>query len=326
MKKTLIAACIVMLAACSGENELMNIREQVSTVDIQIENEGQKPEVLYTTNIQSETVYCFAAFNKMDMLDNLKTSSGTFSSGFNPTAYLQPGDNVLNLDVVPIGVYEQDDTYRPDDQCEMTLYGAFPDGKKVEISSLYVTVEDGKPTTKTSKDYPSNHQTPLNDVAGHLDGHLTEFSRPFKVKSIPRWRWVDATPIREDNPEQMKQLYRAYTDLIKLMEARDFEGLKMAYSLSMREYAMADGYFSSPEDWFDAVGFETNFSHWEDAEVEPRRDWSEYELKSYMGGRLVRLMDNRSHSPLRIGSNENNKIVSILPYFSMIDGRVVVSR
>ncbi|MFV0488076.1 MAG: hypothetical protein ACK5NL_12925 [Vibrio fluvialis] len=56
MKKTLIAACIVMLAACSGDNELMNIREQVSTVDIQIENEGQKPDVLYTTNIQSETV------------------------------------------------------------------------------------------------------------------------------------------------------------------------------------------------------------------------------------------------------------------------------
>ncbi|NNM42115.1 glycosyl hydrolase family 26, partial [Vibrio plantisponsor] len=50
MKKTLIAACIVMLAACSGDNELMNIREQVSTVDIQIENEGQKPDVLYTTN------------------------------------------------------------------------------------------------------------------------------------------------------------------------------------------------------------------------------------------------------------------------------------
>jgi hypothetical protein len=326
MKKTLIAACIVMLAACSGDNELMNIREQVSTVDIQIENEGQKPDVLYTTNIQSETVYCFAAFNKMDMLDNLKTSSGTFSSGFNPTAYLQPGDNVLNLDVVPIGVYEQDDTYRPDDQCEMTLYGAFPDGKKVEISSLHVTVEDGKPTTKTSKDYPSNHQTPLNDVAGHLDGHLTEFSRPFKVKSIPRWRWVDATPIREDNPEQMKLLYRAYTDLIKLMEARDFEGLKMAYSLSMREHAKADGYFSSADEFYKGVAFEPTFKEWDDAAVRPRRDWSEYILESRMDGRLVRLADKRGHSPLRIGSTKNDLVTSPTPYFSMIDGRVVVSR
>jgi hypothetical protein len=326
MKKTLIAACIVMLAACSGENELMNIREQVSTVDIQIENEGQKPEVLYTTNIQSETVYCFAAFNKMDMLDNLKTSSGTFSSGFNPTAYLQPGDNVLNLDVVPIGVYEQDDTYRPDDQCEMTLYGAFPDGKKVEISSLHVTVEDGKPTTKTSKDYPSNHQTPLNDVTGHLDGHLTEFSRPFKVKAIPRWRWVDATPIREDNPEQMKLLYRAYTDLITLMEARDFEGFKMAYSLSMREHAKADGYFSSADEFYRNVAFERTLKEWDDAVVKPRRDWSEYKLESRMDGRLVRLVDKRSSSPLRLVSESKDIERTITPYFSMIDGRVVVSR
>ncbi|EPS5409598.1 glycosyl hydrolase family 26, partial [Vibrio cholerae] len=111
-----------------------------------------------------------------------------------------------------------------------------------------------------------------------------------------------------------------------LMEKRDFEGLKMAYSLSMREHAKADGYFSKPEVFYDMVGFEEKFNQWEDAEVEPRRDWSEYSLKSYMGGRLVRLEDTRSHSPLRIGSNKSNKIVSILPYFSMIDGRIVISR
>ncbi|NNM42707.1 hypothetical protein HKI82_20380, partial [Vibrio plantisponsor] len=48
--KVVSLVLIYLLAACSGDNELMNIREQVSTVDIQIENEGQKPDVLYTTN------------------------------------------------------------------------------------------------------------------------------------------------------------------------------------------------------------------------------------------------------------------------------------
>ncbi|MGL5109884.1 MAG: glycosyl hydrolase family 26, partial [Vibrio ordalii] len=140
------------------------------------------------------------------------------------------------------------------------------------------------------------------------------------------WRWVDATPIREDNPEQMKQLYRAYSNLIELMEKRDFEGLKMAWSLAMREKAKADGYFAKPEDFYDAVGFEEKFSQYPDAQVEPRKDWSEYNLESHMDGRLVRLKDKRSHSPLRIGSVKMNLISSPTPYFSMIDGRVVVSR
>nr|MBF4371271.1 glycosyl hydrolase family 26 [Vibrio anguillarum] len=47
MKVYLLAACIALLTACSGDNELMSIREQVSTVDMSIENEGQKPEVIY---------------------------------------------------------------------------------------------------------------------------------------------------------------------------------------------------------------------------------------------------------------------------------------
>ncbi|CAM3201225.1 Uncharacterised protein [Vibrio fluvialis] len=326
MKKTFIAACLVVLAACSGDNELMSARERMSTVDIQIENEDQKPDVIYTTNIQAETVYCLGLFNKMQMLDNLKTSSGTFSSGFNPTAYLQPGENSLDISVAPIGVYDDDYTYKDSDQCEMTLFGAFPDGKKVELSSLHITVDEGKPTAKTSPTYPANHQTPLENMDGTVIGYTTQFSRSFNIKTVPRWRWVDATPIREDNPEQMKLLYRAYTDLIKLMEARDFEGLKMAYSLSMREHAKADGYFSSADEFYKGVAFEPTFKEWDDAAVRPRRDWSEYTLESRMDGRLVRLKDKRGHSPLRIGSTKNDLVTSPTPYFSMIDGRVVVSR
>ncbi|ASW83410.1 MULTISPECIES: glycosyl hydrolase family 26 [Vibrio] len=262
----------------------------------------------------------------MQMLDNLKTRTGTFSSGFNPTAYLQPGENTLELVVAPIGVYEDDYTYHGDNQCEMTLYGAFPNGEKEEMSSLHITIEEGKPNAKASKTYPANHRTPLVDVDGLIKGYTNQFSRPVNIKTIPRWRWVDATPIREDNPEQMKQLYRAYSNLIELMEKRDFEGLKMAYSLSMREHAKADGYFAKPEDFYDAVEFEDTFATYPDAKVKPRRDWSEYQFKSYMDGRLVRLMDKKSSSPLRITSAKNDLERTFTPYFSMIDGRVVVSR
>ncbi|WP_418114323.1 glycosyl hydrolase family 26 [Vibrio scophthalmi] len=262
----------------------------------------------------------------MEQFNNLKTSSGTMSMGYNPTAFLQPGENTLGLWTVPFGVYEGDLDYHTDNKCSALLFGAFPDGKKVELSSLSVTVNDGKPTTKTSTIYPDHNKTPLIDTDGVLDGKLTDFSRSIYIKTIPRWRWVDASPLREDNPEQMKALYRAYTNLMELTNKQDFDGLKMAWSLSMREKAKAEAYFVDPEEFYNAVDFEGGFNDWDDAKVEPRRDWSEYKLKSYMGGRLVRLEDVRGHSPLRIGSDKADLIYSPTPFFSMIDGRVVVSR
>jgi hypothetical protein len=282
--------------------------------------------VLYTANISARTVFCGGIINGMEQLDNLSTTSGTFTAGFNATAFLQPGINELNLAMVPLGLYKGDYTYKADDRCELSLFGAFPDGTKEELSSLSATIIDGKPTVATSRIYPDKHQTPLIDTQGTLDGRLTDFSRPIYIKTIPRWRWVDATPIREDNPEHMKQLYRAYNNLISLMEKRDFEGLKMAWSLSNREKAMAETYYSSPEEFFDAVGFESTFERYTDGAVRPRKEWHEYTFKSFMGGRLVRLEDNRSSSPLMIGSTKEDYLFTVTPYFSMIDGRIVVSR
>ncbi|MGY2573343.1 glycosyl hydrolase family 26 [Vibrio sp. C8] len=262
----------------------------------------------------------------MEQLGNLSTSSGTFSSGFNATAFLQQGKNQLDVWAVPVGLYEENYSYSENDQCQVTLYGAFEDGAKQEISSLTVTIEDGKPTVKTSKTYPNNHQTPLDNVEGVTDGHLTEFRRPIYIKTIPKWRWVDATPFNENNPEHMKKLYRAYTNLIRLMEKRDFEGLKMAWSLSNREKAKAEAYNSTPDEFFDALGFESTFNEYDDAQIDPRREWSEYTLESFMDGRMVRLKDKRDHSPLRVSSEKLRRVTSYTPYFSLIDGRIVVSR
>ncbi|OOE48779.1 glycosyl hydrolase family 26, partial [Salinivibrio kushneri] len=150
MKKIAAVLSLFLLTGCWSDSDMMQAREQVSTVDIEIDNEGDNPPVLYTANISSKTMYCFGVINNIDAIDNLGATAATFSSGFNATAYLQPGENQLELAVAPSGVYDDDLTYRADDTCQVTLYGAFPDGTKKEISNLTVTVEDGKPTIKDS--------------------------------------------------------------------------------------------------------------------------------------------------------------------------------
>jgi len=137
---------------------------------------------------------------------------------------------------------------------------------------------------------------------------------------------VVSTAIDENNPEHMKKLYRAYTNLMQLMEKRDFEGLKMAWSLSNREKAKAEAYYSTPDEFFNALGIESTFKENEDAQVAPRREWNEYSLKSYMGGKLVRLEDIRESSPLRIWSKQKDLEFTVTPYFSLINGRIVISR
>lgn len=330
MKRQLTVALpllsVLLLAGCFGDDELMNIREQVSTVDISIDGEGEKPIVLYTANIRSDSMYCGGLINGMQQLDNLSTRSATFSSGFNATAFLRQGHNSISLKTVPSGAYDGDFTYHDNDQCQLALYGAFERGAKEEMSSLTVTVEEGKPTIKTSTLYPDNHQTPLENVDGILRHQLTDFTRPIYIKTIPHWRWVDATPFDETNPLHMKKLYRAYSNLMELMRKRDFEGLKMAWSLSNREKAKAEAYYSTPDEFFDAVGFESNFNKYDDAQVAPRREWNEYSVESFMGGKLVRLKDMRDSSPLRIWSKKEDVEFTITPYFSLIDGRIVVSR
>ncbi|RND29291.1 glycosyl hydrolase family 26, partial [Vibrio cholerae] len=48
-KQYLTLITLLLLSGCTGnDEERMNIREQVSTASITIDNEGEKPPVLYT--------------------------------------------------------------------------------------------------------------------------------------------------------------------------------------------------------------------------------------------------------------------------------------
>ncbi|OOF31633.1 hypothetical protein BZJ21_15535, partial [Salinivibrio costicola subsp. alcaliphilus] len=78
MKKIAAVLCLSLLTGCWSDSDMMQAREQVSTVDIEIDNEGENPPVLYTANIRSQTMYCFGVINNIDAIDNLGSSAATF--------------------------------------------------------------------------------------------------------------------------------------------------------------------------------------------------------------------------------------------------------
>ncbi|OOF31898.1 hypothetical protein BZJ21_15475, partial [Salinivibrio costicola subsp. alcaliphilus] len=78
MKKIAAVLCLSLLTGCWSDSDMRQAREQVSTVDIEIDNEGENPPVLYTANIRSQTMYCFGVINNIDAIDNLGSSAATF--------------------------------------------------------------------------------------------------------------------------------------------------------------------------------------------------------------------------------------------------------
>lgn len=297
----------------------------LSTTDIIVPNEGTPPPFIYTVNLNSKKMFGGAFINDMEQLDNLSTDEGDVMTGFNATAFLEPGINRMGLLVASADVYEQKKEHRPEGQFDVVLSAVTRDDHKTELTSLNISVEDGKPTAKASNVYPSKHQTELTDFNGVTEGYATTFNRQFFIKTIPEWNWVRATLFIE-NGENMKKLYRAYSEIHRMIENKEFSKLESAWSLSSREKAMAEGYSSSADEFYRAVGIESSFENHPDIYLEPIGEWSDYTLVSFANGRLVRLVDSRDSSPLRLVSPKEDLLITFLPYFSIIDGRVVISR
>ncbi|TVO31538.1 glycosyl hydrolase family 26 [Vibrio algivorus] len=261
----------------------------------------------------------------MEQIDNLSTDYGDAMTGANLTAFLQKGNNKLQMLVAPADMYDGGRVHRDNGKCTISVSGAFENGIKEELTSITATVEDKKPTAKTSKRYDVKHQSPLPDFDGVAKGYGVRFYRDFYVKTIPTWAWTQAEPFT-DTPENMKKLRNAYKDLYRMMEAKDFKGLEAAWSLSSREKSIAEGHQLTPHEVFQQVGFKGGYEMADDAEVMEPRAWEDYKLKLYAGGRLVRLEDKGEASPLRIGSDKINRQRSFTPYFSFIGERLVISR
>ncbi|MFM2477851.1 glycosyl hydrolase family 26 [Celerinatantimonas sp. MCCC 1A17872] len=310
---------VILLIGC--QSSAVN----VSTSDIAIPTE--KPTFIYLVHMNSHHMICGNMINQMPQLDNTTSVTGDIIAGFNVTAFLQLGENSLGSWVASINGYSSNggdgSIQRNDGDCQMILTANTEQGNKVELTSLHITVDAGKATAEMSKTYPAKHRTDISQLKVSHEGWESEYHRPFYIKTIPQWAWTKAEPFKPTR-ENMKKLHRAYQALIEMMKRKDYQGLKDAYSLSSREKSLAEAGQSSPDEFFDAIGFKDDLTE-KGAVVESPKDWSNYEVKSYLDGKLVQLEDEDGYSPLRV-KNSEGVVTTYKPYFSIINGRVVISR
>ena len=55
-------------------------------------------------------------------------------------------------------------------------------------------------------------------------------------------------------------------------------------------------------------------------------NWDSYKVVHFNKGRLVKLVDSNGRSPLIMVDEQGNPISAFNPYFSLIDGKMIITR
>ncbi|WP_065187821.1 hypothetical protein [Shewanella woodyi] len=281
---------------------------------------GDKVEnVKYLAGFNTTKAYCFAFINDMQSGDNLFTSSGTVSTGFNVTPYLENGENSLSIQVVSLTA-PQDLAFEPDASCEFSVTAHTGD-REYKLTSVVSSVNENlKAVGTNTPEYKGSDKIGAVKEFTVNNSVLYEIRRDFMIQGLPNWAWTSASPFTptKDNIQKLKD---RYLDLWMLFSNKDVKAIGKQAELAMYELGDGDGY--SAEEYWNTYGYQKEFS---DGKVALPIEWSHFKFASYKDGRLFRLEDPDGNSPLQIGTPDGNDFISYNPYFSLINGKLVITR
>lgn len=260
--------------------------------------------------------------NDIPAIENTRILSGTISAGLNASAMLGSGNNKIEILMGAQDIDEPNKTLYPDSSCELIISKDTKD-LHTEIAKFKLTVNDKHEiTARESLHYDGGtYNSKVIEGNENLDGYvLHKLNSNLIVHNLPLWTWEKATPVTEKDLPMIRQ---AYEKMWWMMQSRDINGLKEIAKISSSEMAYAEGTTTG------MMFVSTDFpAHVLDKSLTPAPiDWNLYKLITYNHGRLFRMgVGYFQNSPLRF-QNSNGKIVfAYRPYFSMINGQVVLVR
>ncbi|AOR57561.1 IdsF [Pectobacterium parmentieri] len=262
---------------------------------------------------------CLLRVNDFPAIDNTEMDSVAISAGFNLTAFLENGNNDIELLMGPLD-HKDSKTLYPDSSCQV-IVTKDTETTSTEIANFKLSVNEKGEITANNSATAANSSTVFEGYTkNEKDYGFYKVRGRLKAASLPRWSWVNATPVTEND---LKKIKIAYTDIWMMMKDRDIEGLKKVTQISNQEMAFAEG--SNTGMMFISTDFP---QHVIDKKLTPLPiDWSKYKIIKYRDGRLFRLgVGFFQNSPLRFINEEGKIVFAYRPYFSIIDGKVTLVR
>ncbi|MDC9594934.1 hypothetical protein [Xenorhabdus sp. IM139775] len=277
-------------------------------------------EYKYLVSFNTQRSLCVLKVNGMLMLENTSSRTGTESSGYNISAFLENGYNTLELLMGRIPADRDTDKFHPESWCEATIRKLSSHDEKGEmISNIKLNVDDnGNVVTKNSIN--SNEKFDYANISMKKgEKNIFAAQKTFSVNNLPNWIWTKATPVTENDLPSIKAIYQ---EISNTFSSRNLDKIWKMSQPAWEEWAIADN--SSAKIFFDSMGFEEDISG---NSVIKEPDWDKYKLVSYKNGRLFRLEKGvRGSSPIIFHNKKNGGDTTYSPYLSIINGKIVIAR
>ncbi|WP_244866753.1 hypothetical protein [Photorhabdus heterorhabditis] len=283
-------------------------------------------KVKYIAYLETNQAFCVLTVNGIYTLSNFGSINGTISTGYNIAVILQNGKNVISLNMGPLSARDDKYVYKEKDaECKVRLVRVTPyDSREVTNIITKVADKDGilRPNSMQSINFNiDTAQSSRIATQEYPDEFYYHTERTVTLNDLPAWAWTTATPLpkTETSTELVK---KAYEDIWQIMKNRDSVALQSAAKLMLYEHAQANN--STEQSYFDSLDFKRNF---DDGYRAIPIDWRKYKLVRYLGGRLFRFeIEDSNNSPLLIRDRNGENGRTFSPYFSLINGKVVISR
>ena len=279
--------------------------------------------ITYFLSYQSYDTQCVFSVNEVEALKNY-TRKGPLYSGVTITAYLENGLNIVSFDMAPLSELEDKHTYSADAYCQFDItrriINDFTEPDSFELFQLIASVDQHlQPTVQQLKQSYEKALSPV--IARKLDStKWYRISQQFEVNDIPEWAWTKAVPF-EATEENIAKLRQAYLEVWQAMQDKNISLFKEQNKISFHEKEIASNY---PDDaWYHSLYFDDYFD--KSKGMNPI-NWDDYKVVVLNKGRLVKLVDNEGESPLTMVDEDGDLLVTFNPYFSLIDGKMILTR
>ncbi|MEQ1966326.1 hypothetical protein ABLA30_04585 [Xenorhabdus nematophila] len=274
----------------------------------------------YLVSFNTQRSLCILKVNGMLMLENTSSRTGTESSGYNISAFLENGSNTIELLMGRISIDRDTEKFHPESWCEATIRKVASHDEQGEIiSNIKLTVDDNRNViTKNSINLNEKFDyANLSTKKG--EKNLFSAQKTFSVNSLPNWMWIKAQPVTDNDLPAIKAFYQ---EISSAFSHRDLDKVWKMSQPAWEEWAIADN--SSAKIFFDSMDFDEDISG-NFFIKEP--EWNKYKLVSYKNGRLFRLEKGVfGSSPVIFHNKENGRNTTYNPYLSIINGKIVISR
>jgi len=271
--------------------------------------------VIYDVRYKSYNTRCIISVNSVKALSNIKRK-GPVMAGVTISAFLENGINSVAFDMAPFPI---NTNYQKDALCELVVSETIVSDFSEDDTDLFKLIgsvdEDLQPTGKQSPNYEDNQV-----VEYPIDGtDFYQVSKSFVMNGLPEWTWTKAIPF-EPTEENMQKLREAYLEVWQAINTKNEQRFKELSHISFSEKEIAADY---PGSWYISLGFDKDFE--KSAGAIPI-NWDVYELVVLNKGRLVKLEDKKGFSPLGFRNKDDKRISTYNPYFSLIDGKMILTR